>query len=409
MPQRDQFLPDSPPHSGTMGQEDGKKWAAAAHSQPTIPKSDRLLAQAPVAATPIAFVRAIALAYAQRGLSPAKALAQAQIAPELLECDGARITAWQMERISEAAMRELDDEALGWFSRRLPWGSYGMLARASNSAASLDVALRRWCRHHGLLTDDITLALHTDGAVATLGITENGRESGRGIPAALREFCLVSVLRNIHGLACWYIDSRIPLLGAQFAYAAPPHADAYAVLFPGPVAFDAERTALHFDARYLALPLRRDEAALCQMLQHALPLTVRQYRRDRLLVQRVRQLLGALAPLPGASSAAPAGQPAAPMPAPLPMHSAESLAELLHISPRTLHRQLKEEGATLQALKDEVRRARALELLHRSRRPIKQIAAAAGFANEKSFIRAFRAWTGQSPAEFRRRGEQANG
>ncbi len=42
VPQRDQFLPDSPPHSGTMGQEDGKKWAAAAHSQPTIPKSDRL-------------------------------------------------------------------------------------------------------------------------------------------------------------------------------------------------------------------------------------------------------------------------------------------------------------------------------------------------------------------------------
>ncbi|TXD14574.1 hypothetical protein [Extensimonas vulgaris] len=26
-----------------MGQEAGKKWAAAAHSQPTIPKSDRLL------------------------------------------------------------------------------------------------------------------------------------------------------------------------------------------------------------------------------------------------------------------------------------------------------------------------------------------------------------------------------
>ncbi|MFZ5488125.1 MAG: hypothetical protein ACOY5G_14190 [Pseudomonadota bacterium] len=42
-PQRGQFLPDSPPHRGAMGQEDDKKWAAAAHSQPTIPKSDRLL------------------------------------------------------------------------------------------------------------------------------------------------------------------------------------------------------------------------------------------------------------------------------------------------------------------------------------------------------------------------------
>ncbi|MGE4377615.1 MAG: PdxA family protein [Burkholderiaceae bacterium] len=46
-PQRGQFLPDSPPHSGAMGQEDGKKWTAAAHSQPTIPKSDRLLGVAP--------------------------------------------------------------------------------------------------------------------------------------------------------------------------------------------------------------------------------------------------------------------------------------------------------------------------------------------------------------------------
>ncbi|MDF1482009.1 hypothetical protein [Extensimonas sp. H3M7-6] len=43
VPQRGQFLPDSQPHSGAMGQEAGKKWAAAAHSQPTIPKSDRLL------------------------------------------------------------------------------------------------------------------------------------------------------------------------------------------------------------------------------------------------------------------------------------------------------------------------------------------------------------------------------
>jgi len=39
-----EFFAGSPPHSGAMGQEAGKKWAAAAHSQPTIPKPDRLLA-----------------------------------------------------------------------------------------------------------------------------------------------------------------------------------------------------------------------------------------------------------------------------------------------------------------------------------------------------------------------------
>jgi AraC-like DNA-binding protein len=55
----------------------------------------------------------------------------------------------------------------------------------------------------------------------------------------------------------------------------------------------------------------------------------------------------------------------------------------------------------LQALKDEVRRQRATELLLRTQRPIKQIAQAAGFQNEKSFIRAFKGWTGLPPAAYR--------
>ncbi|MDQ3058226.1 MAG: AraC family transcriptional regulator [Pseudomonadota bacterium] len=322
----------------------------------------------------MAFVQAIALAYERQGLSPDAALAQAQIAPSALQDETARITAWQMERISGAAMLELDDEALGWFSRRLPWGSYGMLARASLTAPSLGVALKRWCRHHALLADDIRLTLTVAGGAATLAISEQ-RDLGE-----LREFCLVSVLRNIHGLACWLIDSRIPLLGAQFPFAAPAHQGAYGVLFPGPIAFDTAPAALRFDARYLALALRRDERALQQMLQRALALTVLPYRRDRLLVQRVRQALAAH---------------------PAQTHSADALAALLHVSPRTLHRQLKEEGASLQALKDEVRRGRAMELLLRTGRPIKQVAEAAGFLNEKSFIRAFKGWTGRAPGEFR--------
>ncbi len=65
-------------------------------------------------------------------------------------------------------MRELDDEALGWFSRRLPWGSYGMLARASISSPHLGLAMARWCRHHNLLTDDIALQLHHDGPQARI-------------------------------------------------------------------------------------------------------------------------------------------------------------------------------------------------------------------------------------------------
>ena len=358
----------------------------------------------------MAFVRAIVAAYRRYGKDPAQALRQAQIAPEQVAKPDARITAWQMETLSGAAMQELDDEALGWFSRRLPWGSYGMLARASISAPTLQLALARWCRHHGLITPDIALELSVAGDLATIRIKEHSEQTPEGsavavdfaqvkeepakragdteqnpqphsLPAPMREFCLVSVLRNIHGLACWLVDSRIALLGAQFPFPPPPHQSAYAVLFSGPTVFGTGPACIQFDAQYLNLPLRRDERALQQMLQHALPLTVLQYRRDRLLVQRVRQTLASHAQQ---------------------THSAEALATLLNVSPRTLHRQLKEEGATLQGLKDEVRQDRAVELLHRTTRPIKQVAEAAGFRNEKSFIRAFKSWTGLSPAEFRK-------
>ena len=330
----------------------------------------------------MAFAQAIVRAYAHRGLDPASALKLSQIAPDMLNNPAARITAAQMERISSLAMQELDDEALGWFSRRLPWGSYGMLARASISSPTLGVALQRWCRHHALLAEDITLNLSVTGDHAVLTITEH-----RDLQA-LREFCLVSVLRNFHGLACWLIDSRITLTGAAFGFEAPAHRDAYAVLFQAPALFNQAYTAITFDASYLALPLRRDEAALRQMLKRALPLTVLQYRRDRLLVQRVRQAL--------------LTQPEA-------THSAGDLAALLNLSARTLHRQLKEEGASLQTLKDQVRLERAKDLLLRTQRPIKQVAQAAGFQNDKSFMRAFKGWTGLSPAEFKQVQGQVGG
>jgi AraC-type DNA-binding domain-containing proteins len=331
-----------------------------------------------IAATPMAFARAVAAAYRRHGQDPAEALRAAQITPARLQQPDGRITAHQMEVLSEAAMQELDDEALGAFSRRLPWGSYGMLARASISSPDLRVALKRWCRHHALLTDDIRLELVETGAGAAIVVEERGplgsKESG------LREFCLMHVLRNVHGLACWFIDSRIALQSARFPYPAPPHADALGLIFQCPIAFNAPRAEIHFNAHYLALPLRREEKALRQMLQRALPLTVRQYRRDRLLVQQVRQ---ALAAHPGRT------------------HSAEGLAALLHISSRTLHRQLKQEGASLQQLKDEVRCERAKDLLFRGRKPIKQVAAAVGFRNEKSFARAFHDWTGEWPGAYR--------
>ena len=329
------------------------------------------------AATPMAFVRAILTAYERRQMDPTGLLASAQINRDDVLNPDACITAAQMEQVSGAAMRELNDEALGWFSRRLPWGSYGMLARASITSPNLEVAIKRWCRHHRLLTDDIALTLTTDHQTARIKLIE---QIGLG---PLREFCIVSVLRNLHGLACWLVDSRIPLQYAQFPFSTPAHKQVYSILFTGSTRFQQTEAAICFDSSYLKLPILRDEAALQHMLQRALPLTVFQYSRDRLLMHKVRQLLTKN---------------------PIQTYNADTMAQALNVSARTLHRQLKDEGTSLQSLKDDVRLKNAKALLLRSDRPLKQVAEASGFLNEKSFIRAFKNLTGLTPGEFRNTG-----
>ena len=324
----------------------------------------------------MAFVQAILRAYAAQNKSPAKALEFAQITPSQAKKTSAHITALQMERISSFAMHELNDEVLGCLSRKLPWGTYGMLVRASLTSPTLGVALKRWCRHHGLVADDIELSVEERDGKAHIRLREL-KDLGEQ-----REFGVLSVLRNLYGVACWLVDSRITLEQVHFAFEAPAHQAVYPLMFQGPVLFGSATpiSEVVMNASYLALPLRRDEAALQRMLETALTLTVLQYRKDRLLLTQVKQALAMY---------------------PQDTHSAEDLALLLNLSPRSLHRQLKEEGTSLQVLKDEVRHERAIELLQRTRKPIKQVAESAGFQNEKSFIRAFKQWTGQTPAAFR--------
>lgn len=328
------------------------------------------------AMTPAAFVRGVVGTYERYGQDPAGALARAQVTSDLLRSDHGRVTAAQFEALAGHAMRELDDEALGWFSRRLPWGTYGMLCRASITAPSLEVALKRWCRHHRLLTEDVLFELAIGEETATVSLREQ-RDLGD-----FREFCLVTLLRYVLGFSCWAVDSAIALRAAEFPYPEPGHVSVYPTIFCRTLGFDATGARIVFDKHYLALPLTRSAADLDRMLKGALRLTVLPYRRDRMLVERVRRVLRDAR---GRS------------------FGAEDVARELALSTRTMHRRLREESTSLRDLKEEAKFELAKHELMRGRTPIKRIAEIAGFRNEKSFSRAFRNWTGASPREFRGR------
>ncbi len=328
------------------------------------------------AVTPVAFVQGVVAAYARYGRNPEFALAKGQVPASLLGSTDARVTAAQFEALAGHAMRELDDEALGWFSRRLPWGTYGMLCRASITAPDLEIALKRWCRHHRILIEDVSFELGITDDAAVISIHET-RELG-----TLREFCLVTLLRYVLGFSCWAVDSAIALRAAEFPFPKPHHVSVYPTIFCKTIRFGAPRASISFDRRYLSLPLKRSPSDLDSMLKGALRLTVLPYRRDRLLVERVRRVLRSSR-----------GR----------ILTAGDVATELALSTRTMHRRLSEEATSLRELKEEAKRELAKQELARGSAPIKRIAELAGFRNEKSFSRAFRAWTGASPREFRNR------
>lgn len=82
--------------------------------------------------------------------------------------------------------------------------------------------------------------------------------------------------------------------------------------------------------------------------------------------------------------------------------SIENVAERLHMSDRTLKRQLAAEGTSFSTLVDEVRYRHATSLLSRTDFTLEQIADELGYSDVANFSRAFKRWSGRSPSNWRK-------
>jgi AraC-like DNA-binding protein len=83
--------------------------------------------------------------------------------------------------------------------------------------------------------------------------------------------------------------------------------------------------------------------------------------------------------------------------------SAARLAAMFNMHVRTFHRRLADHGTSHQELLDKTRHSLACQLLEEDRRSLPQIAELLGYAEMRSFIRAFKRWSGTTPTDWRRR------
>jgi AraC-like DNA-binding protein len=300
---------------------------------------------------------------------------QTGLAPALMDEPTARITEHEFSTIYRLLAIQLDDEMLQLFTRAFRPGALKFTCLTLLDAKNLMVALHRWSQVSRLLREDFHIELGSDTTSARIALICAQEPSSPCQPLAMD-----LMLKVIHGVASWLVGKRLPLRRVDFPFERPAHAADYQVLYPGPVFFNQPVAALHFDAELLHLPIRRGRHELNEFLLRAPEDWIFVSREEERLSQRLRSYLTERLPLPA---------------------TAETAAEALQVSTRTLHRRLADEGTSFQRVKDEFRRDMAVQMLTKSHAPITSISAQLGFDSTASFHRAFRGWTGDTPGAFR--------
>ena len=326
------------------------------------------------------FVAGLLSGLRARGLDPLPLLASAGLDRAHLE-GPARTPIAAYATLYNAAVRSLGDEGFGLFSVPLRPGTFEFLCRGVIGAATLGEALERAARFLALVLPDLEVRVSSAGAVARVEIAERRRLRVRASDPR-RVFAFEWLLRLLHGLACWLAGRGLTLDAVRFPYPRPAHAAEYARVYTERSTFDAATLVATLDARLLELPVRRDEADLDAFLEGSPGKIAMLYRRDREVARAVREALG------GALASAP---------------DFDAVARALHLSPRSLHRRLAEEGTGFRAIKDALRRDEAVHRLEKTREGVASIASALGYSEPSAFFRAFVAWTGVSPSAFRKR------
>ena len=278
----------------------------------------------------------------------------------------------------DAAARLARDSCFGLHAaRRQSLATYGLVGFALRSCANGGAALERgieWVRH---LVPDSEIELAIDGGQACFRFRSRPPilASRHEIDYFMATFMMAS--RRFTGVD-WNPG------GVAFQYAKPEHAEEHERIFRSSLHFGSNWNAVRFAPKLLELPLRQADPELYGVLEKKIQQFLTELPSTPSATVRVRDVL---------SRAVQGNEP------PL-----EVVAGVLGLAPRSLQRQLQEEGTTFQGILDGVRCGLAYLYLGQRGLRVDEVAQRLGFRDSSAFGRAFRRWTGTSPAAYRHSG-----
>jgi AraC-like DNA-binding protein len=311
------------------------------------------------------------------GGSSVRLLAEAGLERSQLEGSNAVLTLPQMQRLVAQAIAQTKQPWIGvLLGLRMRVPAHGFLGFAAMTAPTVREALDLVVRFAPIRSHVLRISYEVKGDVCEVYLDE---QADLG---SARDTVLIALVTGI-----WRIGEALTgkqLVGqAEFSFPAPVYA-ALAMHTPlrvHTISFDRPRNVMRFDKSYLELPFAMAHASAFQLAKEQCELALAALDRAG-LERQVRDVL----PREGGG-----------------VCTVDEVALRLGTSTRTLQRKLKAEGLSFSDIADSLQEEQARALLRDESLSLEQVAERVGYSDVSNFTRAFRRWTGETPAAWRRR------
>jgi AraC-like DNA-binding protein len=311
-------------------------------------------------------------------------LARSGLRPSQLDDAALQVPVPVFRRLVADALRTSGEPALGLLvGERLLVHTHGNVGAAALSGASLREAVEVFEQYFGLRTPLAHITHEARGREVRIVVHER---VGLG---DVRQSVLEAVVLAIKNVIDFVALGLRPVRQVYFPFEKPEYASLARDVLRCKVRYRSAWAGMTVPLEIFEQPLKKADPAAFRAAARLCERELGQLTERNAVESRVRNLL-----LGKGTSGFP---------------SLQVSARLMHMSPRTLHRHLVQEGTSFQQVLKDVRHTLALEHLQTAQLTIAEIASALGYTDVANFRRAFRRWEGEAPSASRGRQQAARG
>ena len=281
------------------------------------------------------------------------------------------------------ALHEMFDRLLGaGFSVRvgqaMEMDDYGVLGLSWKTCSTAKEIFERSERYFMLLSNTYVFKVERQGDYSNVLLFRDADRRGVELSNEATFSATVVVLKAM-------TESAISPVKVTFKHRPPTDTADYERAFGCPVLFNERQNAITYRSADLEMRTAKADASINRFLVERVEEETKgiEVSSSRVVADVERLIQDAL----------PSGIPAI-----------AQIGQHMGMSNRTLTRRLADSGLTFRDLIKKAQTDIARNLLRNSNSTMAEIAFRTGFSEQSAFSRAFKRWTGQSPAEYRKQG-----